>query len=131
MKKTGILIINVIIFILIFIINKSCYYDNEEFLFPEVNAECDSANVTYTSTIRPILQDNCLSCHNNAASGALGGNIRLENYPDVKLRVDDGSLFGAVSHQPPFSPMPKDGRKLDNCKISLIQKWIDSGALDN
>lgn len=131
MKRTGILIINLVLFTIIIIINKSCYYNSEEALFPDSNIECDSADVTFASTIRPILQENCLSCHSNLASAALGDNIRLENYSDVKLRVDDGSLFGAVSHQPAFSPMPKDGRKMDNCKISYIKEWIDSGALNN
>jgi len=45
--------------------------------------------------------------------------------------VDGGNLFGAITHNPSRSPMPKDGAKLDTCSITKIKIWIDKGALNN
>lgn len=109
----------------------SCYYDNEEYLFPEMNTTCDTTQITYTTSVAPILQQSCLSCHSNAKAGNFGGNIRLEMWEDVKVRADNGSLSGSVSHQGGFSPMPKGAQKLDDCSITLIQKWIEAGSPNN
>jgi len=119
-----------LIIIFLFAIS-GCYYNSEEFLYPQVNNECDTLNVTFTLSVQPILSNFCLSCHSNSTAASYGGNIRLENYDDVKLRADNGSLLGSLSHANGFSPMPKGSSKLDNCQISVIQIWIDNGATNN
>lgn len=103
----------------------SCTYDNEENYYSDV---CDTLNVTYTETVKPILQANCLGCHfnNNVQTG-----IELQEYADVKERVDDGSLLGSITHAPGFEPMPQNGEMLDECSISQIRIWIEMGAPNN
>ncbi len=109
----------------------SCYYDSEEFLFPDINPEtCDTTNVTFSGTIQPVLQSVCYRCHSSSNSSQ-GGSIKLEDYADVKLRADDGSLFGSISHASGYSPMPKGGGKLDDCTLAWFYIWIDSGSPDN
>lgn len=108
----------------------ACYYDSEEYLYPQLGNPCDTANVTFSLSVKPMLQNFCYSCHSNSTS-SLGGNIRLEDYADVKLRADDGSLYGSISHSGGFSPMPMGAAKLQDCNIVLVQKWIDTGTPNN
>lgn len=107
---------------------QGCYYDIENELYPSDGSTCDTATVTYTATIQPILSQNCLSCHSTASAQ---GNVVLEGYNLLKVYVDDGSFLGAVSHGSGYSPMPKGGNKLSDCKISQIQTWIAAGAPNN
>lgn len=118
------------VFILLWVMY-GCYYDSKEYLYPQDIAECDTTNVTFNFSVSPIIDSYCLSCHSNSIAASLGGNIKLENYNDVKIRVDDGSLIGSINHDNGFSPMPKGSSELDMCKINVIQKWIDEGALNN
>jgi hypothetical protein len=108
----------------------SCYYDSKEFLFPQVNNQCDTTNVTYANTVVPLLQSYCLSCHANSVAASFGGNIKLENYSDVKVQADNHKLLGSVAHENGYSPMPMGTSKLDNCKIASIRIWINAGALN-
>ncbi len=108
----------------------ACYYDSEEYLYPQLGNPCDTANVTFSLSVKPLLQSYCYGCHSNSTS-SLGGNIRLEDYADVKIRADDGSLYGSISHSGGFSTMPLGAAKLQDCKIALVQKWIDTGAPNN
>ena len=107
----------------------SCYYDKESQLYP-FSSSCDTANVTYSTTVKTILQNGgCLGCH--AAPAASGGNIVLDNYSAVKSIAQSGRLYGAISHSPGYQPMPQSGGKLTNCDISKVKKWITDGLLNN
>jgi hypothetical protein len=117
--------------LLLIICFTTCYYDNEENLYPQSGQSCDLTNVTYTLTVKPILQSYCLSCHSTAAAPASGGGIKLENYTDLKTYVTNGKFYGSVSHAAGYSAMPKGGGTLDNCSLQKLKKWIDDGALNN
>jgi len=115
---------------LIMVMASSCYYDSEEYLFPDISNDCDTISVTYTQSVVPIIRNHCFSCHSNSTS-FLGGSIRLEDYADIKLRVEDNRLLGAITHQSGYSPMPKGAVKLDDCNIETIRVWINHGAPNN
>jgi len=117
--------------ILVLMAASSCYYDSEEYLYPQTSGQCDTLNVTYTNSIVPLMQNYCLSCHSNGQAAAFGGNIRLENYTDVKVRADDHRLLGSVAHENGYSPMPKGASQLENCKVTTIRIWVNAGALNN
>jgi len=89
---------------------------------------CDTSNITYSGTIAPILQTNCIGCHSSAGTG---GGILLNTYSGVKNQVSNGRLWGDINWQPGFSQMPKTGSKLSECDITRIGIWIQQGALDN
>jgi PKD repeat protein len=113
--------------IVIFSLN-SCYYDNREDLLGTTT--CDTTNVKYASTIAPLLNTiKCNVCH--AAPAAAGSNIVLDNYTDLKKSVDNGSLYGSITHDSNFNEMPKNSGKLDSCTIAKFKAWIDAGALNN
>lgn len=107
---------------------QSCYYDSEEYLFPELDSDCDTTDISYSGAVAPIISQSCLACHGNIP---VGTSIKLEEYSDLKTSVDNGSLIGSITHGSGYSPMPQGANKLDDCSISLIQLWIDSGASNN
>ena len=112
--------------LLSFTILSSCYYDVEEELYPNT---CNTSGVTFSGTVNPLLTSyGCLGCH--SGSGAQG-NVNLEGYNNVKAKVADGKLWGAINHQPGFSAMPQGSAKMSSCDISKIKAWIDSGIPNN
>lgn len=103
-----------------------CYYDVEEELYPSL--DCATQGVTYSQTVLPILQANCLSCHSAAANF---GGVTLEGYDRLLTYVNNGELLGAIRHTPGFSPMPNNAPQLRQCDIEKIATWVDQGAPQN
>jgi uncharacterized membrane protein len=91
-------------------------------------SSCDSNVFTYSGAVRVIMQNKCVGCHNPSS---LGGNIDLSSYNGVHTVASNGKLYGSVAHQPGYSPMPKNSAKLSDCEIKQIQKWIQTGSLNN
>jgi hypothetical protein len=126
MKRTITSILALAIFLLIFV---SCYYDNEEALYPTLSSSCDTTNVTFSGTIAPILNNNCYSCHSNSTAASSGNNIALQNYADV---VSQSALVVAsIKHTGTTSPMPKNGGTIKSCSITQIDIWIRNGMPNN
>ncbi len=110
----------------------SCYWDNEEYLYPQISSGCDTtAAITYSVGVVNLLQGSCLSCHSASAAANLGGNIKLDSYTSVKTYADNGQLLGSINHDPGYSQMPKGSTKLSDCQIAVIDKWISNGTLNN
>jgi hypothetical protein len=116
--------------IIAFVIS-ACYYDNEEHLYPDPTdpTSCDTTNVTYSSTVVPILNTHCYGCHNPGSP--FGAGIVLNTYTDLMVYVENGRFWGSISHDPGYSPMPKGGAKLSACNLLKIKKWIEDGAVNN
>ena len=89
---------------------------------------CDTVNMTYTTDILPILQDNCYRCHGNGLSQ---NGVSLDSYDKVKTQVDNGNLINVITHAAGYPPMPQDAAKLSDCTINKIRGWINRGALNN
>jgi hypothetical protein len=125
MKKKNPILLSALFVTTIFVMH-SCKYNNKEELFPI----CDTAQVTYSGTIIPILNDNCYRCHGTATNSGSGGII-LQDYNVLKGFAADGRLYGNVAHLPGYIPMPYDGGKLSDCVLQKIKKWIDNGYPNN
>ena len=119
---------SVLIFLFALLLS-ACYYDSEEYLFPELR--CDTVNTGYTEVIQPLMETHCYTCHSNRNAPQFGSGLALEDFSDVKREADNGSLFGAINHEEGYSPMPKNGDKLDDCTLQKFRIWIDNGAPDN
>jgi len=91
-------------------------------------AACDTSNVTFSGSVKPIMDTYCNGCH---ATSAPSGSIILDTYDGVKPTVTSGSLLGSVEHVSGYSPMPQGGNKLSDCAINTIKKWIELGAPNN
>ena len=90
---------------------------------------CDTANVTYSTTISAILQTNCTGCHSGSAPS--GGGIDLSTYANVLIEVNSGKLWGDVSHSSGYNAMPLGGASLSACDLNMINSWIKKGAPNN
>ncbi|MDX1408521.1 MAG: hypothetical protein R3330_10320 [Saprospiraceae bacterium] len=102
-----------------------CYYDVEEELYPN---GCNTTDISYTQNIVPIIEANCLTCHDILSQN---GNVVLDGYENVKQYADSGELLGTIRHEPGFSAMPQGTSKLPKCSIDRIQAWVDAGAPNN
>ena len=89
---------------------------------------CDTISVSYSQTVSPILTNHCTGCHSGASAS---GGIQLNTHAGVAAVAQNGRLWGAISHQNGYSPMPQGGDQLPACELSQIKAWIDDGALDN
>jgi mono/diheme cytochrome c family protein len=114
------------IVLLVILAAPGCYYDKAEILYPDT--ACDTSAVTYSTSVAPVLSSNCNVCHGGSTPSA---SIKLDVYSGVKQQVDNGRLLGVVTHNPNYSPMPKNGTKLSDCNIAKIRKWIAAGAPNN
>jgi mono/diheme cytochrome c family protein len=123
------LFLSIVTIVTILLLAASCYYDNEEALYPTLNSSCDTTNVTFSGKIVPMLANNCLSCHSNATAASAGNNIRLQDYADVKARTT--AITGSIKHTGTYSPMPKNGGKLNACLITQFDKWVKNGSPNN
>ncbi len=114
------------------IVLAGCYKDTEEELYPDWSntggATCDTTNVSFSATVKPIIDQYCAvsGCHNAAGNG--GGYV-FETYAGVNLAK--GRLLGAIKQEAGYSPMPKGGAKLDVCQIAQISSWVNDGAQNN
>jgi hypothetical protein len=126
MKRLYINIIAACIFSIFFV---SCYYDNEEALYPALTTSCDTTNVTFSVTVVSLLNNSCYSCHSNNTAAAMGNNIRLQDYADVKAR--NVSVAGSMKHTGSYSPMPKNGGMVNSCSINQFDIWVRNGMLNN
>jgi len=108
----------------------SCYKDNEEEFYQNWGTACDTANVSYTSAVVPILQSNCYGCHSLAAAAGSGAGIILESH-DKFSAMNSTLLLNSIKQNGQASPMPKGGNKLDNCSISKIEAWFSQGKKNN
>jgi mono/diheme cytochrome c family protein len=91
-------------------------------------SNCDTIVFTYSGAVKGIMQNNCVACH---AGSLKNGGVDLSTYNGVKSAAVAGTLIGTISHASGYLPMPQGGDKLSDCNITQIQKWIDSGTLNN
>ncbi len=100
----------------------SCYYDVEEELYPiDSNAACDTTNVTYTLSIKPIMDASCNNCHSTQVAS---GGIILDTYAGISAVAASGKLGGSVNWTGGYSAMPKGGSQLSPCNLKKINIWL-------
>jgi len=113
-----------LIFVLILSLT-SCSYNSEEDLYPVVEL---TEPLSYSSDILPILETNCYSCHQDAS---ICGDVNLEGYNNLVIRVENGSLLGAIMHEEGWMPMPQGADKLSDSQIEKISTWVDEDYPNN
>ncbi|MBC8082064.1 MAG: hypothetical protein H7Z21_02530 [Hymenobacter sp.] len=107
----------------------ACASENGEDLTADAppTPACGTAGVTYALTVAPLLQKNCISCHNNSFAS---GGVNLSVYAQVRAIANDGRLMGTINHDAGYKAMPL-GAKLPDCDISQLRRWVADGAPDN
>jgi hypothetical protein len=111
-----------VVFVITF---SSCYYDNEETLYPVLNASCDTTAVTYSITIAALMNSNCTSCHSGSTAS---GSISLTSYSGVKSNIT--AVVGSIKHTGTYFTMPPGG-SLSACSISQLDIWVRNGMPNN
>ncbi len=101
----------------------SCENNNELDLYGVQN--CDTTNITWDSKIAAIMNDNCVECHGEELSY---NRVRHDSYSSELVVVNDGRLKRVINDKDPATRMPKNKKALDNCKLMLINLWIEKGA---
>lgn len=87
---------------------------------------CDTSNVTFSLSIKKIITDYCIGCHDDTYI------ISLTTYNKVKDAVQNRNLWNSINHTSGYKIMPPDVNiKLSNCNIRKIKIWIDAGMPDN
>lgn len=110
------------------VLMNSCYYDNEEYLYPKTGqlTNCDTLNVTYHLDIAPIFANYCNGCHNAANPS---GTVITDNHASLSANINKVSL--AINHLPGAKAMPQGGGFLSICDRSKIRRWKNLGMPNN
>jgi hypothetical protein len=116
-----------------------------------VSAGC-SQDVSYKNDVNPILQANCLSCHDGQGEGIEASGFSVKSYDDLMKGTKFGqvvvpgdslssSLYRLVDHQadpkiqmPPHHDQAVASGKMNSlsgAQINTIKAWIDQGAKNN
>ncbi len=84
------------------------------------------ADVNFDREVRPILSDNCFSCHGPDAKNRMA-NLRLD-VPDGGL--DPAKVLARVTNPDLAKRMPPSysGHTLTPQQIDVIKQWIEQGA---
>ena len=117
---------------LLFLIT-SCYYDNVADLYPFNGQKCDTTNVTYSSSIAPIMSGSCNICHNRVTVAYGNPAVFTADYNGLKDVAKNGKLWNAVDHLNSNNAknMPSGGSKLSDCDLAKINIWIKAGYPNN
>jgi hypothetical protein len=85
---------------------------------------CDTTDVTFSGTVWPIIQNNCMGCH---SGGNPSGGFTLTNFTDVSVIASNNKLIQAINGNPQMPPtLP-----LTPCQIRQIEIWVENGAQNN
>jgi hypothetical protein len=82
--------------------------------------------ITYTNTIKGIIENNCYACHTNPPQN--GAPMHLTTYEDVKNAVLNRGLLDRISRaQGAPGMMPNGGTRLPQPTIDKIFQWAQNG----
>jgi hypothetical protein len=111
-----------------------CYNDKYNKLYPTstTTVTCDTTAVSFSSTIQPILNANCITCHAPGGAGAPYGD-----YTSYTVSLSAQALIGnmvrdiSITNTSDINHMPQSQPSLSACDISKITAWVNQGALNN
>ncbi|MCS7074104.1 MAG: hypothetical protein NZ108_06530 [Bacteroidia bacterium] len=126
-----------VFFLFFALVTNGCLYD--KFMPPPpppLPPSCDTINVTYTATIKPILQQNCYECHSSTATNPQRpGYLFFDNFNELKTialaQSPASNLRDRINHRGIQPYMPFQRTKLDPCTIRKIEIWIEAGCPNN
>lgn len=82
-------------------------------------------NVTYSSTVKAIVDNNCIQCH--ASTPVNGAPMSLTTYENVKDAVLNRGLLDRISRaEGTDGAMPFGGPRLPQTNIDAINNWANN-----
>jgi hypothetical protein len=116
------------------IILTGCYNDKYNKLYPATSTAvtCDTTAVSFSSTIQPILNSYCTSCHATGGVGAGYGDFTSYTTSLVS-QATSGNLVTDISitNTGDIHHMPQSQPSLSSCDIEKITAWVNQGAQNN
>ncbi|HLO74707.1 MAG TPA: c-type cytochrome [Flavobacterium sp.] len=104
-----------------FIAFSSCTSDSVS----DLGEPSNLSEVTYTTTVKSIIDNNCIVCHGNSPTN--GAPMSLTTYENVKDAVLTRNLLDRISRAEGASgAMPLGGPRLPQNDINAISEWIDA-----
>jgi hypothetical protein len=102
---------------------------------------CLSQEISYNRDIRPILSENCFSCH-GPDSGSRKAGLRLDRFEDATAANKNGrtaiapkdltasEMVARITSTDPdeIMPTPESHKKLTAPQIDTLKKWVEQGA---
>jgi hypothetical protein len=90
---------------------------------------CGITVFTYSGAVAPLMNTYCKGCHSGATPR---GGIDLSTYDGVKAVALNGRLMGSIKQDSGYKAMPPGAnKKLSDCKILQIEKWVRAGSPNN
>lgn len=84
------------------------------------------ANPTYARNIKPVIDNNCIVCHQTPPQN--GAPMSLDSYEQVKTKILEGKLLDRISRpQGAEGMMPNGGTRLPQATIDMFYRWKDQG----
>lgn len=113
---------NIILLVSVFALLTACSSNSESDLIDN-NVP---STITYTNSIKSIMDTNCISCHGTNPSN--GASISLTTYQNVKNAVQNNGLIDRISRaQGAGGMMPLGGSRLPQSKIDEVITWKNNG----
>jgi len=110
------------------------------FLGVFVAALCSAEPINFSRQIRPILSENCISCH-GPDEKARKGKLRLDDEQDAKRdrkgdfvivpgKPEQSELIKRIESTDPedVMPPPKQHKTIPAAQVALLKEWIKQGA---
>ena len=110
------------------------------FLGVFVGAVCTAEPINFSRQIRPILSENCISCHGPDEKGRKG-KLRLDDEQDAKRdrkgefvilpgKPGQSELIKRIESKDPdeVMPPPKQHKTIPAAQLALLKEWIKQGA---
>lgn len=87
------------------------------------------ATVTYSNSIKTIIDNNCIGCHNSPP--VAGAPMPLLTYENVKDAIQNRGLLDRISRdQGASGMMPFGGTRLPQTTIDLFVQWQNQGLAE-
>jgi len=100
--------------------------------------------VSFSQDVRPILDQNCIACHQEGGEGYKASGFSMMSYEDLMRGTSAGPMVIAgdslgsnmivlmEGRADPSISMPHGAMKpVDKADIETIRTWIDQGAKNN
>ena len=100
--------------------------------------------VSYSRDVQPILQANCMSCHQQGGAGQQASGFSMATYDDLMKGTSGGAMIVPGDSEgsnlvvlmegraDPSISMPHGSKdSVSKADIETIRRWIDQGAKKN
>jgi hypothetical protein len=89
---------------------------------------CDTSSVTFSASVFPIIQTNCVGCHSGSSPQ---GGFSITNYTQTAAAATSGKLMNALNGTGGITQMPLNQPPLSDCAKRTIEIWIADGTPNN